>query len=239
MTLELLQVLAWTPGPGPPNYEPGTVTVTRGNEPDAEAVECPYMGLIDPLPGVQPCWVDTSGASWVAVATYVDGVAATAGAGGGGTGKLLGYGSSTTEVTLSPTAGVYSNLVTVANVDVVAGRYYRCTMAGGHSFVTGGSGFTVGDFWEFTIERDVNNSGVWGQLPGAPIILRVRANVAVAARFPVPVLVGWYLPTGAASVDFRARAAKGGGASTVTTDVQTATGSSPFTLTVEEYAAPP
>jgi hypothetical protein len=147
----------------------------------------------------------------------------------------VGIGTNSTDINLSTTAGVDSTYVACTVNNVRAGHRYKVTVAGGHSFVSGGSGFTVGDFWEFTIERDVNASGVWGQLPGIPITVRVRANVAIAARFPMPVLIGYYHPSAAAnSVLFRARAQKGGGAGTVTTGLGTNGGASPFSIVVED-----
>jgi hypothetical protein len=102
--------------------------------------------------------------------------------------------------------------------------------------VSGGSGFTVGDFWEFTLERRVGGvSGTWDQLPGIPALVRVRANVAIAARFPIPITVGVYQPSAsAAQVEFRARATKGGGAATVTTGVGANGGTSPLQIHVED-----
>ena len=155
---------------------------------------------------------------------------------------LVVFGSTTADTTLSTTAGTYSTIVGGDNsCDVEAGHWYRVWLAGGHSFVTGGSGFTVGDFWEFTLERRVGGgAGTWDQIPGVPALVRVRANVAVAARFPIPQVVALYQPSASAStVEFRARATKGGGAATVTSVVGTNGGSSPLQIYAEDIGTAP
>jgi hypothetical protein len=152
---------------------------------------------------------------------------------------LVGFGSNSSDVSLSTTAGVFSTVVGIGDIPVLGGHWYKVTMAGGHSFVSGGSGFTVGDFWEFTLERALSATGIYDQLPGYPAFLRVRANVAIAARFPFPVVIGYYNPAGDSVIDFRGRATKGGGAATVTTGLGTNAGAAPFTLAIEHLGTNP
>jgi hypothetical protein len=138
------------------------------------------------------------------------------------------------DVTIPATAGTYATIATTAGFPVEAGRAYKCTLGGGHGILTGGSGFAVGDYWEFTLERDVNASGVWDQLPGSPIIQRVRANVAIAARYPIPQAVGYYFPSAGATARVRARVVKGSGAGTVTSICGTNSSTSYLHVTVED-----
>lgn len=208
-------------------------------------------GFLSPT-GVTPL-VDLTGFTGARAASVVVNEIRRGSSNGGGNAPTLGqsyprglvaFGSNNTDVTLSTTAGVASTIVGVDTpasgaIDVIAGRWYKVTLCGGHSFVSGGSGFTVGDFWEFSLERDVNASGVWGPLTGVPANVRVRANVAIAARFPIPVVVGMYQPAAAGSIRFRARAVKGGGAATVTTGVGTDSGNSPIEILVEDMGTIP
>jgi hypothetical protein len=143
----------------------------------------------------------------------------------------IDLGTSTSDVTLSTTAGTFSDIVSVANVPVVGGRRYRVTYDGGHSFVSGGSGFAVGDNWEFHLQR--NEGAGYGELT-VPVRKRVRANVAIAARFPIPTLIGYYEPAADDTVSFKMRAAKIGGAATVATALETSAGSFPFSIAVDD-----
>lgn len=147
---------------------------------------------------------------------------------------LVAFGSESNDVTLSTTAGTYVTIVTTGTTAVKAGRRYKCTLGGGHSLITGGSGFAVGDAWEFQIERQVDGGG-WAVLPGWPVTGRVRANVAAVTRLIIPQQLGYYDPSvDADTVDFRVRATKFSGAATVTSVAGTNTGASPFTLAVED-----
>jgi hypothetical protein len=146
----------------------------------------------------------------------------------------VGFQTNSNDVVVPTVVGDAVTLVGVGNIDVIAGRRYKVLMAGGHSLLSGGSGFAVGDYWEFTLERAVSGSGVYAQLPGVPITIRVRANVAAAARWPFPVLTGYYEPAGSASIDFRARIIRGNGAGTVTALASCNAGTSPFSLSIED-----
>lgn len=231
MSLELLSVLAYAAGGG---GAAGVVTVTRANEPDPEPVECPIAGDFIPSVGGR-VWVETGTGSWVALApelapavvvpdTYPRG--------------MIFRHTTTGDWILSTTPGVESTIAQTDPWPVVGNRIYEVKLFGAHSVITGGSGFSVGDYWEFWLEREVNSSGSWAEFPSAnvaiPAHVRIRANVAIAMRFPLPVLIGLYIPAISANVAFRAQATKGAGASTVTTNVGTNSGASPIGLTVTD-----
>ena len=144
----------------------------------------------------------------------------------------VGFSTYSNDVTIPTVVGDAVTLVGVGSVNVIAGRRYKVLMAGGHSLLSGGSGFAVGDYWEFTLERD--SGGGYAQIPGVPITIRVRANVAVAARWPFPVLTAYYEPATNATVDFRARCIRGNGAATVTSVASCNAGTSPFSLSIED-----
>jgi hypothetical protein len=148
---------------------------------------------------------------------------------GKGTLKL---GTSSADLILSTTVGIAGTLVGAGNIPVLAGRRYRVMFCGGHSFLTGGSGFSVGDAAEFFLERDAGSG--YAEIPGNPARIRIRANVAIAARWAMPVTVAYYEPATNATVDFRARAVRISGAATVDMQCGTNSGGSPFYLEIAD-----
>lgn len=227
--LELLEVAAYSAGSG---GLAGTVTVIRANEPNPEQVECPVAGDFTPTVGGR-VWVETGVGSWVAIAPELAAPVDPSAALGI---RWICY--QTNNWTLNVTGTEETICATDPPLAVKHGRSYKVTWAGGHSIVTGGSGFSVGDYWEFWLEREVNNSGSWAEFPAAPSSfparMRLRTNQAIAARFPPVVLIGYYMPAIPADVAFRVRGVKGSGASTVTCTLDTNGGASPETLTVED-----
>jgi hypothetical protein len=143
--------------------------------------------------------------------------------------------TNTGSATLSTTAGTWTDLITLSNVPVLTGRRYLLTIGGGHSFVSGGSGFALGDFWEFG--TDVNEGA--GAIAVYPIngIARVRSTDTVAQRWPIPKVFAIYEPTADGSYTFRARGMKGAGAATVTTTVDYNGNVAPLFLMIEDISA--
>lgn len=149
---------------------------------------------------------------------------------GRGTLKL---GTNANDVVVPTTTGTPITLVGAGAVPVYVGRRYRVLFGGGHSFLTAGSGFAVGDAAEFFLERDAGSG--YAELPGpVPARVRIRANVAIAARWAMPVLLGYYEPGANATVDFRARVERQSGASTVAMTAGTNSGGSSFTLAIDD-----
>jgi hypothetical protein len=147
----------------------------------------------------------------------------------------VGYGADGSVTTLSTTAGTWSDLVTVSNVAVKAGRRYLVLGDGGFSFVSGGSGFAVGDAWDFAV--DVNEGA--GAIVIAPVspFKRIRSTDTVAQRWPWETLHGIYEPAADATCSFRYRGRKAIGAATVTTSLDYNGGASlPFVM-IEDVGA--
>jgi hypothetical protein len=71
-------------------------------------------------------------------------------------------------------------------------------------------------------------------LPLSGRALIARAQVAAASAYPIPVWVGYYVPTADVTATFRWQAEKLSGAGTVTSTLTTNTGGSPLTLCVED-----
>jgi hypothetical protein len=137
---------------------------------------------------------------------------------------------------LSNTAGTWTDLVTLSNYPVEGGRRYLITGDPGHSTVSGGSGFAVGDFWDYEVERD-EGAGYGAITPVRPF-KRYRNNAGtVAQRWPSPIVLGIYHPAADDTVSFKMRAVKGGGAATVTSTVDTAGGASPHMILVQDIGA--
>jgi hypothetical protein len=144
---------------------------------------------------------------------------------------LVGEGSSTVDVTLSTTVGVYSDIVqTAAAVPVISGRKYRITFSGGFGIAFTGSGFAISDTVEFDLQRRF--SGVWASIGATP---RVRGNISTSSsRWPTPQIILPYAPAVDASLDFKVRAQRVAGAATVNIAIDTNSGNSPFRILVED-----
>lgn len=146
----------------------------------------------------------------------------------------VGDGSSTSDVTLSTTVGVYSDVVqTDTAIDVVAGRKYKVSFFGGFGVVFTGSGFAISDTVEFDMQRRF--SGTWASI-GAQT--RVRGNISTSSsRWGVPQVIGIYEPGADAAIDFKIRAVRIAGAATVNMAIDTNAGASPFRILVEDISS--
>lgn len=144
----------------------------------------------------------------------------------GGTGRA----ENASNVTLSTTAGTYTEVVTANNVPVVFGRIYLVTFYGGDNLLSGGSGFATSDTWKMKLEVDtgigfVDISGPWTM---------ARAYVASGHRYHIPVGMARWVADVTGASDFQASATKASGASTVTSTLETGSGATPFALLIEE-----
>jgi hypothetical protein len=144
---------------------------------------------------------------------------------------VVAFAEQTNDVTLSTTAGTFTQVVETPAVNVVGGRRYKVTFTGGLDILTNGSGFTVSDTWDQKIQRSVNG-GAYGDVGGATRI--ARAWVASGFRYNIPVCVRYYDPAISASVSWRLVASKVAGAATVNSIYETNAGASPFDLSVED-----
>lgn len=119
-----------------------------------------------------------------------------------------GYNSTPLSVTLSTTAGTFTDLISVT-VPCVSGRKYKVTFQG-FDLLSGGSGFATTDQWLLEV------------LAGATILNGVKwnANVAIAGRYSVPTITGRFVAGSTGNVTFKARGTKSVGAATVTSSVE-------------------
>jgi hypothetical protein len=147
---------------------------------------------------------------------------------------LVATGEEATDVVLSTTAGTYTDVVESSAFDAVAGRAYRVMFSGGHDLLIAGSGFATTDAWEYKFQRDVGSGyGDVAPLSGPKYI--VRSNVAIAMRYAIPVHIAYYLPSAdAAGVTVKLHARKQSGAATVTSELETSAGATPFRIDVED-----
>lgn len=147
-----------------------------------------------------------------------------------------GYASAAGPTALSTTAGTWTTLVDLNDYAVKAGRRYLVLGDSGHSWVTGGSGFTGNDFWEQEVQ--VNAGAGFVSITPVRAYKRVRSNNWVAAaRWPGMITYGVYEPGADATVDFRLRGVKGGGAATVTTTADTNGGATPHFILVQDVGS--
>jgi hypothetical protein len=137
-----------------------------------------------------------------------------------------------TDTTINATAGTWTDVLTLDNYQMRAGRRYELVHTGGHSFASAGSGFAVGDGWEFELQIDVGAGFV---NPTHPDQRRVRANVAIAARWPVPHLTAIHDCVSDVLADVKMRARKQSGAATVTSSISA--GANPHALYVKDIGA--
>jgi hypothetical protein len=144
----------------------------------------------------------------------------------------IDWATSTSDVTLSTTAGTYTTILTGNAKALKSGRRYRITAAGGDNMLSGGSGFATSDTWMQKLQVDTGSG--FGDLTLSGPSYVVRAFTALAHRYRIPNYIGYYVPGSNVTATFRWMAAKTAGASTVTTQYQANAGVSPFTLLVED-----
>ena len=139
----------------------------------------------------------------------------------------------TTDVALSAVVGTWTDLITLSNIPVKAGRRYEIICSGWFDWVTGGAGFTVGEVFQFELQRFV---GAWAALthPGGS---QSRTNIAAVIRHAMFPVIGYYEPAADATVDFKLRGRKSAGAAGVTCTVATNAGANPGILTCKEVGA--
>jgi hypothetical protein len=122
-------------------------------------------------------------------------------------------------VTLSTTAGVYSDIVVGGTFTPVSGRRYKLLYWAGGNLLVAGSGFATTDYWVMKFQVSVGGGAFADVPPGAWYI--ARAQVAQSMRYPVPVGIADYLSLSAATLQFKVAATKASGASTVTSTMET------------------
>lgn len=151
---------------------------------------------------------------------------------------VVGFAKSTGNISIpanaSPTAYVDGQIAN--NVPVVAGRRYRVTASGWFDWVTGGSGFAIGDLFWFRLFVDEGAGYVTLPIEG---FQQFRTNIAVVGRWPVIPLIGYYDATADGTPDFKYAAKKQAGATTVTMVVTENGGLQPGTLLIEDIGATP
>jgi hypothetical protein len=151
---------------------------------------------------------------------------------------VVGYGESNGNISIGavarPTAWVAG--ITINDVPVVAGRRYRVLTGGWFDWVTGGSGFAVGDLYQFEAQVD---AGAGFVSLTKPAFQQFRTNVAVVGRWIVPTLVGYYDASADGIPDFRFVARGQAGAATETMVVTDNGQLNRGTLLVEDIGATP
>ncbi len=146
--------------------------------------------------------------------------------------RAVDYASQASNVTLSTTAGVYSDIV-VGNVFTpVANRRYLCTFYGGDQMLVAGSGFATTDAWRIKFQVSVAGGAYADLVPGNGYL--ARCYVAASTRYIIAPSISDYLAGSIATLQFKVQAAKSSGAGTVTSTLETGTGAAPFTLLVED-----
>lgn len=143
------------------------------------------------------------------------------------------YDNKTTDVTLSTTAGTYTEIMRTTAFTAKTGRRYKITLSGGMRFVVGGSGFAAGDAWAQKCQVSVN-AGAYGELAEGGREFTAVSQAAASGTFHIPTLIAYYTAVGNDSLSFRWLAAKLSGAVTVTTTYQADGGAAPFRMHVEE-----
>ncbi len=146
--------------------------------------------------------------------------------------RAVDYATNTSNVTLSTTAGTYTDLVTGATFTPVSGRRYRVSFYGGDNLLVAGSGFATSDVWKLKMQVSVAGGAYADLVPGPMMI--VRAQVAQTMRYAIPNFISDYLAGSTSTLRFKVAASKTSGAGTVTSTMETATGASPFVLLVED-----
>ena len=135
-------------------------------------------------------------------------------------------------VTLSTTAGVYTDVVLGHTFTPMSGRRYLVTFYGGDNLFISGSGFATTDTWKLKFQVSVAGGAYADLVPGPMYI--ARAPVAQAFRYPIPMFISDYLAGSASTLNFKPMATKFSGAGTVTSTMETGTGASPFVMLVED-----
>lgn len=151
---------------------------------------------------------------------------------------LVGFAISAGNISIpanaSPTAYVAG--ITANNIPVQAGRRYKVTASGWFDWVTGGSGWSIGDLFWFDIAVDIGAGFVELTIPG---FQQFRTNVAVVGRWIVPTLVAYFDANADGTPDFQFRAKKQAGAATVTAVASENGGANPGTLAIEDIGLTP
>lgn len=151
---------------------------------------------------------------------------------------VVAYAESTGNISIpanaSPTA--YFDGQIANNVPVKAGRRYKVTASGWFDWVTGGSGWAIGDLFWFRLFVDEGAGYVTLTKEG---FQQFRTNVAVVGRWAVPVLIGYYDAVADGTPDFKYAAKKQAGAATVTMVVTENGGLQPGTLLIEDIGETP
>lgn len=138
----------------------------------------------------------------------------------------------TTDVALSATAGVWTDCINLSNIEVLAGHRYEVICSGWFDFVTGGAGFTVGEVFQFELQKAVG-AGAYAALT-YPGMSQIRTNIAAVIRHAMFPVIGYYEPAANATVHFKMRGTKSAGAAGVTCTVATNAGANPGVLTVKD-----
>jgi hypothetical protein len=140
--------------------------------------------------------------------------------------------TNTSNVTLSTTAGTFTDVVVGNTFTPISGRRYKATFYGGDDLNVAGSGFATTDQWKAKIQVSVAGGAYADLVPGYWHI--ARGQFAVAMRYAILVGISDYLASSTSTLRFKVAATKLTGASTVTSTLETQSGASPLVLLVED-----
>jgi hypothetical protein len=125
-------------------------------------------------------------------------------------------------VTLSTTAGVYSDIVTGGVFTPGVNRRLKVLVWFAANLLIGGSGFSTADTWQAKWVVSVGG-GAFADVPPGPTYL-VRAQVAQTMRYGVaPQMLDYVTGPTPATLQFKWQMSKTSGAATVTSDWQSTT----------------
>jgi hypothetical protein len=137
------------------------------------------------------------------------------------------------DVTLSTTAGTYTTLLEILDIDLWENRLYEVVFSGADNLLSGGSGFAAGDQWRWRIHRRFAG----GVYSGIEAQASIRATATAAQRYPVRSIIGYFSPPVDGVCDFKVEMAKISGAATVTSSVQNDGGANVMSLQVKDIGA--
>jgi hypothetical protein len=136
------------------------------------------------------------------------------------------------DLVFSTTNNTWSDIVATTVTPVQAGRLYKVTFDGGFRILTAGSGFAVGDAWQF--ELQVDEGAGFTALNTIPRKKWVASWVAGAASITPPSLIGYHAPAVSGTMAFKCRGTKTQGANTVTSTLGASGGGAASGIVIED-----